>query len=205
VQARDTERIDLLLKNKKMQNIILLGMPGSGKGTMGKMLVEEFGFIHLSTGDLIRAEQEKKSKIGLLADRLIDQGNFLPDQVVIQMFQKFIYDNPTSIGYVFDGYPRTKDQAKNLHAFLLKSKMPLTAAVYLELEKMEAVERILKRAKIEGRKDDKKPVIENRVELYKKMTLPLVKFFDDMKKLVRVDSSGTAAEHYIKLKTALGI
>lgn len=188
-----------------MKNIILLGMPGSGKGTMGKKLVEEFGFTHLSTGDLIRDEQKKKTKIGLLADRLINQGNFLPDQVIIQMFQQFIQDNPTDVGYIFDGYPRTKDQAKHLHAFLLKSKIPLTAAVYLELDQLQAVLRLLKRAEIEGRKDDTKPVIEKRIGIYKAKTFPLVKFFSDMNKLVRVESGGNIDEQYVKLKTALGL
>ena len=180
-------------------------MPGSGKGTMGKKLVEEFGFIHLSTGDLIRAEQEKKSKIGLLADRLIDQGNFLPDNIIIQLFQQFIKDNPTDIGYIFDGYPRTKEQAKHLHAFMLKSRMPLTTVVYLELEQMDAVHRLLKRADIEGRKDDTKPVIEKRIEIYKHKTFPLIKFFGDMSKLTRVDASGDIDTQYATLKKALDI
>jgi adenylate kinase len=188
-----------------MQNYILLGMPGSGKGTMGKKLIEEFEFIHLSTGDLIRAEQANKTKIGLLADRMSDQGQFLPDQIIIQMFQQFVKDNPTDIGYVFDGYPRTKEQAKHLHAFMLKSRLPLTSVVYLEIEKLDAVNRLLKRADIEGRKDDTKPVIEKRIEIYKSKTFPLIKFFDDMKKLVRVDGGGEIEEQYDRLKKAMEI
>ena len=180
-------------------------MPGAGKGTMGKRLVEEFGFIHLSTGDLIRAEQEKQSKIGLLANRLIDQGNFLPDNITIQLFQQFIKDNPTDIGYIFDGYPRTKEQAKHLHAFMLKSRMPLTSVVYLELDQMAAVNRLLKRAEIESRKDDTKPVIEKRIEIYKQKTFPLIKFFDDMSKLERIDASGDPDLQYARLKTQLGL
>lgn len=188
-----------------MKNYILLGMPGSGKGTMAKKLVEEFGFVHLSTGDIIRAEQKAETKIGKLADKLIDQGNFLPDEIIIELFQKFIINNPTQVGYLLDGYPRSKSQAKHVHAFFLKRKLPLDGVIYLDLPQLDAVLRLLNRAKIEGRKDDTKPAIEKRIELYKAKTLPLVEYFENMGKLYRIDASCSVEQEYANIKMALGL
>ena len=186
-----------------MKNYVFIGPPGAGKGTIATKMVEEGGYIHLSTGDLIRQEQKNGTKIGKLADRLIDQGNFLPDIVMIDIFQQFIAKNPTDVGYIFDGYPRTSEQAKHFNAFLLKSKIPFTQAIYFDVTPAESMKRLLKRAETEGRKDDNKATIKHRLGVYDAMTKPVLKFFADRGYLTRVDSSGTIEDQYSGLKKAI--
>lgn len=192
-------------KDRKMNNYVFIGPPGSGKGTMAKKMVEEFGYLHLSTGDLIRNEQKKGTPLGKLANELIDQGNFLPDKVVIEMFQNFILDNPVDVGYIFDGFPRTPEQTKHFSAFLLKARIPFTAAVYFNLPPHISLERLLKRAEIENRKDDTRDVIEHRLRIYDSKTKPILKFFEDRGKLIQVDANGTVDEQYKRLKSALNL
>jgi len=186
-----------------MNNYVFIGPPGAGKGTMAKKMAEEFGYTHLSTGDLIRNEQQKGSALGKLADQLIDQGNLLPDKVVIEMFQNFILDNPTKVGYIFDGFPRTPEQAKHFSAFLLKARIPFTNAVYLDLPPHVSLARLLKRAEIEDRKDDTKETIQHRLRVYDAKTKPILKFFHDRGKLLTIDAQGTPEEQYARLKDAL--
>lgn len=186
-----------------MKSYVFIGPPGSGKGTMAKKLSEDYGFIHLSTGDLIRQHQEVGDKIGQLADRLIDSGNFLPDEIVIQMFQEFIKNNPTDVGYIFDGFPRNSQQAKHFNAFLLKSQIPFGGAIHFELSEKTAQERLSKRAEVEGRKDDTPEVIKHRFGVYNHNTKPVLKFFNDRRKLINVDASGNVDSQYERLKDAI--
>jgi len=104
-----------------MENIIIFGPPGTGKGTMSEKISEEFKLRHISTGDIIRKNQEEKTKIGLLADKIVNDGNLLPDNIVNEMVKYEIINDKESIGFIFDGFPRTAGQAKMLDQFLNKS------------------------------------------------------------------------------------
>lgn len=188
-----------------MQNYTLVGMPGSGKGTMAKKLEEDYGFVHLSMGELIRQEQVKGSKIGILGKKLSDNGLFLPDSIVIQMFQQFIADNPTDVGYIFDGFPRNREQVKHFNAFLLKSKIPFSGAIYLDLDKKEAVRRLALRAEKENRKDDTPDLIKDRIVTFEKETKPILEFFQNRGKLIVVDAKGSIEEQYETLKKGMEI
>ena len=188
-----------------MNNYVLIGPPGAGKGTLAKMMADEFGYIHLSTGELIRSEQAKDSPLGQLATKIIDQGNLLPDKLMIEIFQTFISENPTKTGYVFDGFPRTPEQAKHFTAFLLKSRIPFNAAVNLDVPAKVSTDRLLKRAELEDRKDDTPEVIKHRLGVYNARTKPVLKFFHDRGKLITVDGQGSPEEAYERLKDALAL
>lgn len=186
-----------------MKSYVFIGPPGSGKGTMAKKLVKDHGFVHLSTGDLIRHHQKIGDKVGKLADRLSDQGKFLPDEIVIQMFQEFIRNNPTEVGYIFDGFPRNSQQAKHFNAFLLKSQIHFGGAIHFKLNDKVAQERLKSRAEKEGRKDDSPEVIKARFGIYKAQTKPVLKFFSDRRKLINVDASGDIDQQYEKLSAVI--
>ncbi len=160
-----------------MINIVLMGPPGSGKGTQAKMLAEKMGLIHLSTGDLIREEQKKDTKIGKLATQLIDKGKYLPDEIVIQMVKQKVIDNPSAAGFIFDGFPRTVDQAKTLDEFLNLRKTPLNKIILLDTTNEVIKERIKARALVEGRADDAEDVVETRINTYKTQTVPVINYF----------------------------
>ncbi len=162
-----------------MKNIILIGPPGAGKGTQAKMITENLGLIHISTGDLIREEQKNDTKIGKLATQLIDKGHFLPDEIVIQMVKQKVIDNPTAPGFIFDGFPRTVDQAKILDEFLNLRKTPINKIISLEVDVEEIKKRITERASAENRPDDSPEVIQTRIDTYNKKTLPVLNYFKE--------------------------
>jgi len=160
-----------------MKNIILIGPPGAGKGTQAKMISEKLQLIHISTGDLIREEQANNTKIGKLATQLIDKGNFLPDNIVIEMVKQKIIDNPKANGFVFDGFPRTVDQAKSLDEFLNYRKTPINKVVILEVSDEVIKKRIAERAASQNRADDKPEIVQDRINIYNKQTVPVVNYY----------------------------
>jgi len=154
-----------------------MGPPGAGKGTQAKFISEKLGLIHLSTGDLIREEQAKDSKIGKLATQLADKGNYLPDNIVTTMVKQKIIDNPKVAGFIFDGYPRTIEQAKALDDFLISRKTPISTVIFLEISDAIVKQRILARG--ENRPDDTPEVIETRIKTYKAKTLPVINYYKE--------------------------
>lgn len=192
-----------------MKNIILIGPPGAGKGTQAKMIAENLGLIHISTGDLIREEQKNDTKIGKYATQLIDKGHFLPDAIVIQMVKQKIIDNPTAEGFIFDGFPRTVDQAKTLDEFLNLRKTPINKVILLETDNEIIVKRITERAAIENRPDDSPEVIQTRIDAYNKQTVPVLNYFKDgylfagNRGIDSVDASKTKEEIFTNISTIL--
>lgn len=154
-----------------------MGPPGAGKGTQAKLLAEKLGLIHLSTGDLIREEQANDTKIGKLATQLADKGNFLPDNIVTTIVKQKVIDNPDVAGFIFDGYPRTIDQAKALDKFLIERKTPINKIVILEVGDPVIKERILERAKTENRADDKEELVEVRINNYRTKTAKVLDYY----------------------------
>lgn len=162
-----------------MNNIILMGPPGVGKGTQAKILAKEFELLHISTGDLIRAEQAKETKIGKLATEFSDKGNFLPDIIVTTMVRQFIIDNPKANGFIFDGFPRTVDQAKALDDFLIHRKTPINKIILMEASDESITKRLLERAEKENRPDDTSEVISTRLKNYKDKTIPVIFYYNN--------------------------
>ncbi|MEK6829873.1 MAG: adenylate kinase [Nanoarchaeota archaeon] len=186
-----------------MKNIIIFGPPGTGKGTMSKKLAEEFGLKHISTGDIIRKNQEEKTKIGQLADKIVNDGNLLPDDIVNEMIKQEIIDDKTSPGFIFDGFPRTPGQAKMLDQFLNRKNTPVSAVIYLDVPKWVAIERIVERGKTSNRKDDTEEAFPTRWNAYQKDTIPAMNYFEGRGKVTKISSEQSIDEVYAEIKKVI--
>src|SRR6185312_7891655 len=138
-----------------MLNLVLFGPPGAGKGTQSQKLIEKYGLIHLSTGDLLRNEISQGTELGLEAKKLMDAGILVPDAVVIGMISNKLDANPHAKGFIFDGFPRTTAQAVALDDLLQRKGSGISAMIALEVPERELIERLLKRGMESGRADDR--------------------------------------------------
>ena len=162
-----------------MLNIALFGPPGAGKGTQSEFLVKEYNLYHVSTGDLLRREIANKSRLGLEAQSIIAAGGLVSDEIIVQIIEQTITDNPNCNGFLFDGFPRTYIQSYILEGLMLKLNTSLNCLISLELGEEESVARLLNRGKVSGRSDDNETVIRNRLKEYKEKTLPVLQFYKD--------------------------
>jgi adenylate kinase len=182
-----------------MKNIVLFGPPGSGKGTQADNIVTKYQLIHLSTGDLLRAEIAGQTALGLQAKSLMDRGELVPDSVVIGIIEHKLIANPNAAGFVFDGFPRTVRQAEALDELLAKRNAPIRKVISLKVSEQELTRRILERGKTSGRTDDQDPqIVKNRVAEYRLKTEPLASYYDRQHKLVQIPGEGTV-EHVTNL------
>jgi len=182
-----------------MKNIIIFGPPGTGKGTMSEKLSKEYGFKHISTGDIIRKNQEEKTKIGILADKIVNSGGLLPDDIVNEMIKQEIINNSDSIGFVFDGYPRTSAQAKMLDQLLNYKKMPL-CVIHLESSKNTVLNRILKRGETSNRKDDNEETFKTRWQAYQSQTVPALNYFENKRTVYTINGENDINIVYDEIK-----
>jgi len=163
-----------------MINIILFGPPGSGKGTQAKKLAEKYDFLHISTGDLFRAEIGSKTELGQEAMTYISKGLLVPDEITIGMLRKKVKQNHNVKGVIFDGFPRNVLQAEALDELLAERDQKISALIALEVDDQEIINRILDRSKTSGRSDDAdESIIRNRIEVYKGETAPVFDFYKD--------------------------
>ena len=178
-----------------MKNFILFGKPGSGKGTQAEHLCEKYELYHISTGDLFRKNISQNTKLGLLAKSYMDKGDLVPDEVTIKMLENEIKDNSKSRGFLFDGFPRTIDQADSLDKFLHSINMQINATIALELDEKELISRIIDRGKTSNRSDDQDiEKIKNRFKEYNKKTSTLIKYYKDQNKFFQVNGHGYVDE-----------
>lgn len=173
-----------------MLNILLFGPPGSGKGTQSKHLIQHYGLEHLSTGDILRKEIAEQTPLGRIAQHYIDKGELVPDEVVISMIEE-LFDDSSIKGFVFDGFPRTVTQAKALDNMLTRRNKSICIMIVLEVDQEELIKRLLKRATIEGRKDDKLHIIENRIKVYQNQTAPVLDYYLKQNKAFKVNGMQT--------------
>ena len=211
-------------------HIILLGPPGSGKGTQAQNITSEYGYIKLSTGDMLRAASSSGSKIGLELKAVIDGGNLVSDEIVVGIVEERIFQNDCAVGYMLDGFPRNKEQAKKLDAMLVGQNQKIDIVLRLLLKDEVVVRRIAGRRfhvesgrsyhvefnppEIAGkddltsepliqRADDNEDVVQSRLNIYHEQTEPLVKYYEKKGVLVSIDGLGTPDEVFAKIKTAL--
>jgi len=178
-----------------MFNIILFGPPGSGKGTQSERLIDKYGLIHLSTGNLLREEIVNKTALGLEAKRFMDNGQLVPDSVVIGMIRSAIRQNPQAKGFLFDGFPRTVAQSEALDELLAENKSEINVVLALQVGEEELIGRLLNRGKTSGRSDDvNEGVIRARITEYENKTAPVAGHYDLADKVVRVKGEGEVEE-----------
>lgn len=183
-----------------MFNLILFGPPGSGKGTQSEKLIEKYGLIHLSTGDLLRKERKLKTPLGIEAQQFIDKGQLVPDEVVIGMISSALDENPEARGFLFDGFPRTVAQAEALDKLLELKKSEIALVLFLEVDENELIKRLIHRGKTSGRTDDADENIQRkRQEVYKQETLPVAGHYARSKKVVYVNGIGEIDEVFARL------
>ena len=171
-----------------MYNLILFGPPGSGKGTQAAKLVEQYGFLHISTGDMFRYELKNKTKLGEEARSYMDRGDLVPDAVTIAMLEKRVEDNPDVTGIIFDGFPRTDPQAAALNKLMERLGTQINALILLDVNDDEVVRRILGRGATSGRADDlKEDTIRTRYSNFVNYTTPVYDYYDKLGLAHRVD------------------
>lgn len=175
-----------------MLNLVLFGPPGAGKGTQSQRLIEKYQLIHLSTGDLLRSEISQGTALGLEAKKLMDQGQLVPDAVVIGMIQNKLEENTQAKGFIFDGFPRTVAQAEALDTLLESRNEAIAGMIALEVSEEELEKRLLLRGKASGRPDDANPeIIRKRINEYKSKTTPVANYYKGQNKLTNINGIGS--------------
>lgn len=183
--------------------LVLLGPPGAGKGTQAARLAERLGVPAVSTGDIFRANVAQRTELGERAQRYMEAGEYVPDEVTNAMVRDRLAQTDAAEGFLLDGYPRTADQVRELDRMLADSGHALDAVVELTADTDEVVDRLLGRAQEQGRSDDTEPVIRRRLEVYAEQTAPLVALYGERGLLVSVDGMGEVPEVTDRLVQAL--
>ncbi len=183
--------------------IVLLGPPGSGKGTQAALLKERLGVVHISTGELLRAAVAEGSELGKQAKAAMDAGELVSDTLMLGLIEEKLGHPEAEPGFILDGYPRNQAQAESLDQLLARLGQPIDHALELMVDEEQIVERLAKRAEEEGRSDDTEAVIRKRLAVYREQTAPISEHYARKGILVRVDGVGEIDEINQRLAAAL--
>ena len=187
-----------------MTNIILCGAPGCGKGTQSEFIVEKYGLTHLSTGDLMRHEVASGSELGQLIESYTSQGQLVPDDVTIQLLEKHIESLPADTkGLIFDGFPRTLNQAVQLERLMKKRGDKTAILIDINVPEDEIISRLIERGKTSGRSDDNLDTIKKRLVVYHDQTRPVDDYYELMDKYVRIQGLGTISGIFGRISRVL--
>ena len=183
-----------------MFNIVIFGKPGSGKGTQANFLKEKYNLYHISTGDLFRKNISNQTKLGIEAKYYLDNGDLVPDSVTIKMLENEVLSNKEVNGYIFDGFPRTLNQAESLDDFLSSINLKINATIALDVNEDELITRLLDRGKTTNRSDDQDiEKIKNRFNEYNTKTSILINFYSKQDKFFSVDGKGSVNDITLRL------
>lgn len=186
-----------------MLNTVIFGPPGAGKGTQAAKIIEKYGLVHLSTGDMLRAERKAGTDLGNRVAEIMDAGKLVSDEIVIEIIESRVNDNPDSNGFIFDGFPRTVPQAEALDQLLSKHGIKIDCTVSLDVPEMELVQRLLKRAQDQGRADDTEDVIQERIREYHAKTKPVADYYAEQSKLRDVNGLGSIDDIFSRIAEVL--
>ena len=187
--------MDIFVQIYTMLNIILFGKPGSGKGTQAEFIKEKYKLVHISTGDLFRQNIKNQTELGKLAQRYMNNGDLVPDTVTIGMLKSEVESNINANGFLFDGFPRTVDQAVSLDKFLDKKNLRIDLTIAIDVKEEILIERILNRGLTSGRKDDQDKIkIKNRFDEYNSKTSLLEDYYKNQNKFKIIDGYGNIEE-----------
>ena len=175
-------------------HLIFLGPPGVGKGTQAKKVCEHYKIIHLSTGEILRKEISNKSEVGNQAKTYIDNGNLVPDNVILRIIENRLKANDAQHGYLLDGFPRTINQAEGLQKIMLQLKHKINSVISLTANEEELILRLIKRGKDSGRSDESPEIIRHRQKVYWTQTAPLLEYYNEKKVLKKVDGLGNITD-----------
>ena len=174
-----------------MLNIVIFGAPGSGKGTQSERIVEKYGINHISTGDVLRAEIKNGTELGKTAKGYIDQGQLIPDELMIDILASVFDSFKDSKGVIFDGFPRTIAQAEALKKMLAERGQDVSVMVDLDVPEEELMVRLIKRVKYSCLADDNEETIKKRLHVYHSQTAPLIDWYKNEKKYQHINGLGT--------------
>lgn len=182
---------------------LIMGPPGAGKGTQAVRLAERIGGAHISTGDIFRANVSQQTELGKTAQRFMDAGEYVPDEVTNAMVRDRLAQDDAREAFILDGYPRTLDQVGTLDGILNDLGSKLDGVLSLVVNKEELIGRLLKRAETSGRADDTEAVIRHRQNVYTDETSPLIKVYGDRGLLIEVDGMGEMDDVAERIESAL--
>jgi len=160
-----------------MTNVVIFGAPGSGKGTQSEMIIKKYGFKHFSTGEILRKQIAAETELGKIAKTLIDRGQLVPDELIIDVLAKELDAVKDASGVIFDGFPRTYAQAEALKKMLNEKGSDVTVMLNIQVDDEELIKRLLERGKISGRSDDNLETITKRIQTYYEQTTPVIDFY----------------------------
>ena len=185
--------------------IVILGAPGSGKGTQAKMLVGELEAPHISTGVLLRNAAKRGTELGLLAKSIIDQGELIPDSIMSDMIEERLGRDDVANGFILDGYPRNVAQAKSLDAMLERLGRPVQEIIHIDVDPEQIIKRLAKRQELEGRVDDAEKTVRNRMRVYAEQTAPVADYYEVSGRLTRVLGDDPKEEIFQRILSVLNI
>lgn len=183
--------------------IVLLGAPGSGKGTQAALLVEELKLPHISTGELLRSAVKAGSELGKKAKAVMDRGELVSDDIMLGLIEERLSQADAAAGFILDGYPRNLTQARALDELLNRIDRPIDEALQIDVDVEMVIERIAKRAAQEGRSDDTEEVVRNRMKVYSDQTAPVVDYYAQQGLLSRVLGEGSIEEVFQRIRGVL--
>lgn len=186
-----------------MINIVIFGAPGSGKGTQSELLIKEYGLSHISTGDVLREQIAKQTELGKVAESYISNGKLIPDELMIDILDKVLDSMKDSKGVIFDGFPRTINQAEALDKLLAKRGSSLDIVIGLEVDEDELIKRLINRGKTSGRSDDNLETIQKRLDVYHSQTNPLREYYIKKGKYHAIHGMGDVNEIFSNIKHAI--